>query len=826
MAKKLTDKFTEAAKCHEPKTRNPEPETIPATNAAPVEPSYFTRRVIQELGISEEQNRIRLKFYQAEANTWQEVEYQIFAPDDDDNIKITPFTIERQLIEYDNQAATPEKPNIANARRKNFYITRLKNPEEYTNPKTGEKGVKKYDIPKGAGTYPFFSPSLCDKFERKAKIKTLVATEGYFKAAKGAISGLDIVGLSSITHYKQKDTDAMYTDILRIIKDCQVENFIILYDGDARNLSLSHLQHKKDLRLRPSGFINSARAVRELLKDCENLDIYFACVKSEEVKGNPKGLDDLYCALPDQTADITADLLALSRPANYFHRLNIRVDVGKLYKFFCLDTIESFYEFHRDLIREREFIYNGTTYIYNSTKGICDVVIPKAATDYFRVGDDYYKFVMIPNKYQQNERKFMKRLKSTISDDHEKKFLKYIAKYEAFCNVPDHVNFQQVFNNCFNVYAPFEWEPEAGECTSILDFIRHIFGDHYEYGLDYIQLLYQRPTQILPILCLVSKQNKTGKSTFIKLLKAIFTQNCTIVGNDDLGNDFNGFWATKLIVACEESFIEKKSIVEKLKALSTSDKMNMNKKGKDQEEIDFFAKFILASNNEDTFIFASRDDVRYWVRQVPVFSGKEKVNLLREMIDEIPAFLDYLNKRQMYTQNETRMWFNENLLKTEALEKLIHNSRPGLEKEIYERLKSIFIEFGESEIYLTLTDINELILKKQDLSYLSKIFNDNFGVRPYTNSEGKQTVKYYSIPMWQTNSEGEPKRHDIKKVGRPYVFNVDKILDKTDLDLWHDLYGKTAKKPEAEQITIDQAIAMAELEADELKKIPGTDIPF
>jgi len=792
--------------------------------------SYFDRRIRQELGISDGQNRIRLKFYELESNTTKEVEYPIFAADDDDNIKITPFTIDRHLIEYDNQQATPEKPNVNNSRRKNFFITRLKTPQEYTD-KEGNKQLKKYDIPKGAGTYPFFSPALCDKFERKTKIKTLTLTEGYFKAAKGSISGLDIVGLSSITHYKQKDTDTMYSDILRIITDCQVENIIVLYDGDARDLSLSHLDKKKDLRRRPSGFINSARAVRELLKDC-NIDIYFACVKSEEIEGKPKGLDDLYCALPDETANITADLLALSRPANYFHRLNIRVDVGKLYKFFCLDTIENFYTLHQPVIGNREFIYNGTTYNYNSTKGTCDVVIPKAATDYFRVGDDYYKFVMIPNKYQQNERKFIRRLKTTITDDHGKGFTQFIAKYEAFCNVPDHVNFQQVFNNCFNVYAPFEHDPEEGECNSILEFVRHIFGDHYEYGLDYIQLLYQRPTQILPILCLVSKQNKTGKSTFIKLLKAIFTQNCTIVGNDDLGNDFNGFWATKLIVACEESFIEKKSIVEKLKALSTSDKMNMNKKGKDQEEIDFFAKFILASNNEDTFIFASRDDVRYWVRQVPVFSGKEKVNLLREMIDEIPAFLDFLNKRQMHTQNLTRMWFDEKLLKTEALEKLIHNSRPGLEKEIYEILKTIFIEFGESEILMTMKNANDMILKKQDTSYLSKIFNDNFRVKPYTDHEGKQVVKSYSIPSWGTDANGGVQRSEHKYVGRPYVFKVEHILDKTDLDLWYDLHGKPTRepaepaKPDAVQITLEQAIQQAEKENAEFAHIPGTDIPF
>lgn len=781
----------------EPETQNtPRPELV--EGEAATERSYFQTRVFDQLGMSEELNRIRLKFFQAEAGTWQEVEYPIFAEDDEGNIKITPFTLDRQLIEYDHQNATPEKPNVNNARRKNFYITRLKNPQEYTD-KEGQKQFKKYDIPKGAGTFPFFSPQLVEKFERKAKIKTLVLTEGYFKAAKGALSGLDIVGLSSITHYKQKDTEAMYSDVLRLIKTCQVENVIVLYDGDARNLSLAHLQKKVDLRRRPSGFINSARAVRELLKDCD-LDIYFACIKSDELAGKPKGLDDLYCAFPDQAEHITADLLALSRPANYFDRLNIRVDVGKLYKFFSLDTIESFYGLHEAVIKDREFIYNGTTYVYNSTKGTCDIVSPKAATDYFRVGDDYYKFVLIPNKYQQNEKKFVRRQKTTISEDHGKDFTKYVAKYEAFCNVPDHVNFQQVFNNCFNVYAPFEHEPEEGDCSTILDFIGHIFGDHYELGLDYIQLLYQRPNQILPILCLVSKENKTGKSTFLKLLKAIFTQNCTFVGNDDFANQFNSFWSTKLIVACEESFIEKKVIIEKIKSLSTADKVNMNAKGKDQQEIDFFAKFILASNNEDTFIFASRDDVRYWVRKVPVLPKTENTRLLQEMIDEIPAFLDYLNKRTMHTQNETRMWFNESLLKTEALEKLIHNSRPGLEKEIYERLKSIFIEFGEDTVLMTPTDANNLIIhKKQEISYLSKIFKDNFGVRPITDVEGKQIVKSYQIPYWGTDTAGESCRCVHKLTGRPYVFKAEKILDKSDLDLYRQLHGEGRQQPEQEE---------------------------
>lgn len=806
----------------------PTPKAKPAKAKEPEkELSYFEQRIFKELGVSPEQNRIKLKFEDLENNLKSEIENEIFSEDEDGNIRILPFTINRELIQYDSQKATPTVRNVENSRRKVFYVTRLKQPEEYTT-KAGETQFAKYKFPKGADTQPFMTPGLCDKYERRAKIETLILTEGYFKAFSGWMHGLDIVGLSSISHYKQKDTQTMYTDVLKVIEACQVENVVILYDGDARDISLKDLEHKRDLRRRPGGFINSARNVRELLKDSK-VDIYFAAINSDEIKDKPKGLDDLYNALPNERNEITKDLISFSRPGVYFYRQNIRFDLGKLYKWFMLDNVENFYIHHQNVIELREFVYNGTTYRYNNDKGTCDIMIPGEASVYFRVGDDYYKFVKIPNKYQQDEHKFVRRLKATIKEDHGKKLIEFIPKYEAFCNVPDHVNYQQVFNNCFNVYAPFEHEPEEGSCETILNFFTHIFADQYELGLDYVQLLYQRATQILPILCLVSRENKTGKSTFIKLLKAIFTQNATIIGNEELSNSFNAFWASKLIVACEESFIEKKTIIERLKALSTGDKITMNAKGRDQVELDFFAKFILASNNEDTFIFASRDDVRYWVRKVPVFAGRENVNMLRDMIDEIPAFLDFLNKRQMHTQEESRMWFNESLLRTEALDKLIQNSRPGIEKELYEFLKTIYFEFGDDTVYLTPTNANDLFLKrKQDISYLSRIFKENMGVKPFSNNEGKEVVKAYAVPYWGDDGNGNLIRMEHKYKGRPFVFPVEKILDKSDLKVWRELQYKEPEpkeslNPPVKQITLEEAI---EREKNGIPKELKEDLPF
>ena len=117
-----------------------------------------------------------------------------------------------------------------------------------------------------------------------------------------------------------------------------------------------------------------------------------------------------------------------------------------------------------------------------------------------------------------------------------------------------------------------------------------------ELGYDYLQLLFRHPTQMLPILCLVSKLRETGKSTFAKLMKAVFTGNAAFVSSQDLQSDFNEHWITKLLVMCEEAFIEKKATIERIKDLSTASVAMVNSKGVQQVEQEVFLKFILCSN--------------------------------------------------------------------------------------------------------------------------------------------------------------------------------------------------------------------------------------
>ena len=78
-----------------------------------------------------------------------------------------------------------------------------------------------------------------------------------------------------------------------------------------------------------------------------------------------------------------------------------------------------------------------------------------------------------------------------------------------------------------------------GIFSSICSLVEHIFGEQYELGVDYLQLLYLCPIQKLPILLLVSEERNTGKRPFLNFLKALFLHNLTFNTNEDFRSQFN-----------------------------------------------------------------------------------------------------------------------------------------------------------------------------------------------------------------------------------------------------------------------------------------------
>jgi galactitol-specific phosphotransferase system IIB component len=731
---------------------------------------------MQEIGLTDKLNKIELRDPEAEFPRKAVDECELTHEDPDGNIKILVYTLDATLLTIEKKGKG--KMSQINAQWVPYYVTR------YKEPKVKEDGsVQKYHIPPGVGTAPWISPNIVKAFKEKKQIDTIVITEGYIKAISGWLNGLHIFGLSSITHYREKETGKIHSDIIRTIVECKVKNVILLYDGDCLNISLAALADMKDLYKRPSGFFSSARNIKDLLKDYlqgQDIDVYFSHVNTDTIEGNPKGLDDVLVQEKKNAKEVIQDLLQFSKPGFYFHKENITYGLGKLQKYFHIDSASSFYTQHQEIIKQREFVYYGTKYRWDDEKSEVVVIVPGAAKNYFRVGDYYYERLKIPNKYGQFENVYHKRQKSTITDDHGPKFVTHVAKYKAFCNVPDHVNYQDVIHHCYNSYAPFEHEPsEDLNCDITLDFMKHIFGEQCELGLDYVQMLYQKPTQILPILCLVSKENKTGKSTFAKWLKAIFTQNMTIVGNSELENEFNASYASRLVVCCDEAFIDKKKVIERIKSLATADKIVVNAKGKDHIEIDFFGKFILLTNNEENFVYASEEDQRYWVRKVPVIKTEKKI--LPDLIEEIPSFLNFLNNRNMHTKDTgSRMFFSFEDIKTDSLERVIQFNKPTVEREIRQRLRSMFIDFGTESIYMTLRAIcKDFFKNKYEDSYVERILKENLKAEVFRNSEGHSITKRHSYPKWDTVYEDgrpETKMVIVKDIGRPYIFLRESFL--------------------------------------------------
>ena len=777
--------------------------------------SYFEQR-LSDLGVTPELNKVTsyIKSGKKVDPEKEETEtYPIFTQDENDNINIHFF----------NLFGTPQTYKPKNAKNsKPYFITRLKEPQ----------GDKKYNLPAGAGTMPFIPPGIIKKYHNKEVINTLFLTEGAFKTFKGDMHGIDIVGLTSITHIKEKESGNLHPEIIEIIKVCKVLKVVWLTDGDCLDLSTKAIEEKKDLSKRPRGFFSSIQSFHSLFGQFENVFRYFVHIKTNELEKKPKGLDDLLIAYDDQIEQIKNDLLNLAVPGSYFQKFDITFNIYPVHRYFKLNNVNDFISFHaqaRPEIVKGPFVFYGTTYEWNDKENRAEIKIPGEAKNYFRVGDQYYKYVEIPNKYNQLEKTFHKRSKETIVNDHGKKFVDHIPRYESFCVVPNHMDYQPVVHNCFNMYFPFEHEPLEGDCDTILEFIKHIFGNEtvsfknpltqkveeyksFELGLDYIQILYQKPTQILPILCLVSKENNTGKSTFAKFLKLLFTQNAAIIGNAELASDFNSSWASKLMVICDEAMIDKKVVVEKVKALSTADKIFMNSKGRDHLEMDFFAKFIFITNNEDTFIYANENDIRFWVRKInPITSDNMNVNVLQDMQDEIPAFIHYLNNRKLSTTMQNRAHFHPELIKTEALQKLINRNKPSIAKEIEDYVIETFFEFGLTQIYLTKKLINDRILKKKvEGAYLNTILHDVLKVNLAPEAENKPIrffeytwengMDFFDDDQKELDSNYKPKLKTISHVGRPYKFRAAEMLDEVQFQLLQEriLNNKKHEKQSSE----------------------------
>ena len=386
-----------------------------------------------------------------------------------------------------------------------------------------------------------------------------------------------------------------------------------------------------------------------------------------------------------------------------------------------------------------------------------------AKEEFIRVGTTLYKIVEQPKLNGGYVRKRIVWNNETLRQDSGKDYIGSVPKYDGFCTVPEHLNYRPIVGKFLNLYEPIDHHPKEGDFSYIRSLVRHIFGEQYELGMDYLQLLYLQPIQKLPIPLLVSEERNTGKSTFLNFLKLLFQNNVTFNTNEDFRSRFNFDWAGKLLIVVDEVLLNRREDSERLKNLSTTLSYKVEAKGKDRDKIAFFAKFVLCSNNEYLPVIIDAGETRYWVRKIDRLQSDD-TDFLQKLKAEIPAFLYHLQHRQLSTEKESRMWFAPSLLHTEALRKIIRSNRNRLEIEMCELILDIMASTGIDTFSFCCNDMLTLLANsyvKAEMYQVRKVLQECWKLTPAHN-----TLTYTT---YQVDYNRKCRYSPLRRTGRYYT---------------------------------------------------------
>jgi hypothetical protein len=520
--------------------------------------------------------------------------------------------------------------------------------------------------------------------------------------------------------------------IKQICQICLVQEIVFLTDADTMQVQY---KEDKDLYTRPNSFYGAVEKFKILTKEL-NVNQYFMYIQE-----NPsyKGLDDLLHAHGKDTEWIVQELLGKrsSNKVTFFHSYHItNYSFTNLRKLFHIDSVQNFYRRYQDEIRTQEFIFNHSKYVYDAPNDQLVTLHNGLSDGMFMLSGRIYKEGVQRMNHGIQESVILEiprvQLKARFKSHRlVEQIISSMPIYDGVANIPGH---EADYINHFttqdkdgrelhwkNLYHKVTWEEKEGSFEATTRIIQHIFGkskvsykgswiDEWELGLDYLQLLWSNPTQKLPILTCVSKERNTGKSTLFDYIRILFQQNAKQVRDQDFLSEFSSYLATALVLIAEEFTLKNMPLLQKMKNMVTSPKMPYRAMHQNTTEVDSFIHVGITSNSLEDFTCLDDEEVRFWVREIPVLTpSKMDLNILKKATDEIPAFLYFLNRRKMVTQRDSRAWFDFDLIKTDALRKVLALSKSEIEKEIELFLREVFSQTKLPVLKFSTKDLKEEI---------------------------------------------------------------------------------------------------------------------
>jgi len=735
---------------------------------------YYKLR-LKQLLLKETDNTINAKY---EGRT---IASKLFFPDTKENgLKIPYYNPDGTECMYDKEG-----------KLKQFYrIRKLEGDKKYKQD-SGSK-IQTYYTNR---SIELFNKSIKDGFQKDV---TVYIVEGEFKAISIDHNlKLYAIGIGGIHNYKNKSINDFEPELKRFFETVKPSNVVLLFDADCFKLEY---KESEDLTKRLTSFYSAVETFAELSKPY-SFDLYFSHLL-EKYEETSKGIDDLIYNTKTSIPKIIEELKAFTvgKERSFINCIEVNTGLRKLRTYFCLDSYSAFYERYKNIIHDREFNYQGGDFYYDGEKVQSNYY--KQALSYLRIGTDFYKKIWKINVHKDVKNQYFEQVLQSwnigeINRDfgENKKFVNKIPKFDAFINLPCNDSFyrkiipiehQGISTVYYNRYSEVKHNVQAGSWTTIEMFLKHIFNCYntsgenlYEFGLDYLKLSFEKPTLRVPVLCFVSKERNTGKSTFLKFLRLIFKDNVSILDNERFTSKFTSHFADKLIVAVDEGFIpiEQKIMKERIKNFSTGSTQWLEGKGKDAKEVDNFCHLILCSNEETSFMQIDEGENRFAVIKVNVLPTKDIPNIDELMEKEVPAFLHYLcNERKFkYDLGQSRFQFQCKIYETETLLKVTEKTRPRWQQELIDFITEIlqqtekdFVQFTPSDLSLSIGTHSSYKIEK---TKIKDFLQDDLKLFP-----AEKICKYNSYNYTATEYSDEPELITTYKTGTPYTFYKERFI--------------------------------------------------
>jgi hypothetical protein len=391
---------------------------------------------------------------------------------------------------------------------------------------------------------------------------------------------------------------------------------------------------------------------------------------------------------------------------------------------------------------------------------------------FIRVATDYFKITTEYDRLGIKRRKILPWKKDTLKDDYKATVLTDIPKFDSFTVDPSNLEYKETIERSYNLYSRLPSDPvnhkvEEQNIPHTLNFIKHIFGDQYELGLKYFKVLYERPKQVLPVLVLVSKERQTGKSTFIEYVHTVFGDNFTLINPQDISNQFNSGYAWKNIIAIDETVLEKKESIEKIKALATAKTISVNQKFVQNYTIPFYGKIIMATNMEHNFMRIDEEEIRFWIRKIKR-PDKIDVDIEVNLKNEIPLFLKYLRQLPEVDYSRSRMVFTQEEIANDNLLRVKEESFSSLRKDLLINLEEYFNENAIIEEFMaTPKDIKRRWYSNDNninAAYIKNVLNEELKVKkalfcryaPFSDTDSKPGTPYIFSRKEFCKNDSEP----------------------------------------------------------------------